>query len=296
MTNPITFNVSIGSEKPHSGTQKVCPFCHPENLTHILDQRGDIIWLMNKYPVFEKTVPTVIVETADHDGELSTYAPEKLHEVIAFGLAKWKEMESDKRFRSVIYFRNFGPTSGGSQRHPHSQIIGLKEYDYRDNLQGENFLGEVIYENDDCYASLAEYPLSGVGELNVTLKRDGASDGFADTIQTLARYVLSDFPIRCSSYNIFFYHLRNQIHAKIFRLAKAAFAGRAEYPDEVLYKWLRNFYWRFFAQQFKRSCLPDGPKIGSVTLSPRGDWRMPSDACAALWLAELEQLFPQKDA
>ena len=83
---------------------------------------------------------------------------------------------------------------------------------------------------------------------------------------------------------------------KIFRLAKAAFAGRAEYPDSVLYKWLRNFYWRFFAQQFKRSCLPDGPKVGSVTLSPRGDWRMPSDACAALWLAELEQLFPKKDA
>ena len=82
--------------------------------------------------------------------------------------------------------------------------------------------------------------------------------------------------------------------AKIFRLARAAFAGREEYPDAVLYKWLRNFYWRFFAQQFKRSCLPDGPKIGSVTLSPRGDWRMPSDAAAALWLAELEQLFPQK--
>jgi len=78
--------------------------------------------------------------------------------------------------------------------------------------------------------------------------------------------------------------------SKIFRLAKAAFADRAEYPDEVLYKWLRNFYWRFFAQQFKRSCLPDGPKVGSVTLSPRGDWRMPSDAAAALWLAELEQI------
>ncbi len=78
--------------------------------------------------------------------------------------------------------------------------------------------------------------------------------------------------------------------AKIFRLAKAAFAGRAEYPDEVLYRWLRNFYWRFFAQQFKRSCLPDGPKVGSVTLSPRGDWRLPSDAAAALWLAELEQI------
>ena len=77
---------------------------------------------------------------------------------------------------------------------------------------------------------------------------------------------------------------------KIFRLAKAAFAGRPEYTDQVLYKWLRSFYWRFFAQQFKRSCLPDGPKVGSVTLSPRGDWRMPSDASAAAWLAELDTL------
>ena len=77
---------------------------------------------------------------------------------------------------------------------------------------------------------------------------------------------------------------------KIFRLAKAAFAGRPEYTDQVLHKWLRSFYWRFFAQQFKRSCLPDGPKVGSVTLSPRGDWRMPSDASAAAWLAELETL------
>ncbi len=77
--------------------------------------------------------------------------------------------------------------------------------------------------------------------------------------------------------------------AKIFRLAKAAFAGRSD-TRKCCCKWLRNFYRRFFAQQFKRSCLPDGPKVGTVTLSPRGDWRMPSDACAALWLAELEQL------
>lgn len=75
---------------------------------------------------------------------------------------------------------------------------------------------------------------------------------------------------------------------KIFVLAQAGFGTR--YPRETLLKWLRNFYHRFFAQQFKRSCLPDGPKVGSVALSPRGDWRMPSDACADLWLAELEDL------
>ena len=75
---------------------------------------------------------------------------------------------------------------------------------------------------------------------------------------------------------------------KVYFLAKKAFAGA--YGDETLKKWLVSFYKRFFSQQFKRSCLPDGVKIGSVALSPRGDWRMPSDACAALWLAEAEAL------
>ncbi len=74
--------------------------------------------------------------------------------------------------------------------------------------------------------------------------------------------------------------------AKIYRLAKYAFEG--EYEDEVIYKWLYTFCRRFFTQQFKRSCLPDGPKVGTVALSPRGDWRMPSDACQASWLADLE--------
>ena len=75
---------------------------------------------------------------------------------------------------------------------------------------------------------------------------------------------------------------------KVLRLAACAFGGR--YDREALLKWLKNFYRRFFSQQFKRSCLPDGPKVGSVGLSPRGDWRMPSDAAAKLWLDELEEL------
>jgi len=76
--------------------------------------------------------------------------------------------------------------------------------------------------------------------------------------------------------------------AKVYRVACMAFAG--VYDNDVILKWLKIFYQRFFAQQFKRSCLPDGPKVGSVALSPRGDLRMPSDASAALWLAQLEEL------
>lgn len=76
--------------------------------------------------------------------------------------------------------------------------------------------------------------------------------------------------------------------SKIFYLAEIAFKG--VYDSTTIKKWLTNFCRRFFNQQFKRSCLPDGPKVGSVSLSPRGDWRMPSDACAALWLKECEDL------
>lgn len=76
--------------------------------------------------------------------------------------------------------------------------------------------------------------------------------------------------------------------SKIYRLAKYAFAGT--YDDATILKWLKTFYRRFFTQQFKRSCLPDGPKVGSVDVSPRGGLRMPSDACASVWLEELEKL------
>lgn len=86
-----------------------------------------------------------------------------------------------------------------------------------------------------------------------------------------------------------YYFLRFGFHpSKIMQLAHKAFDGK--YPDSVIRQWLRTFFRRFFSQQFKRSCLPDGPKVGSVSLSPRGDWRMPSDAVSTLWLNECDEL------
>ena len=76
--------------------------------------------------------------------------------------------------------------------------------------------------------------------------------------------------------------------SKIFYLANSAFKG--VYDEETIKKWLSTFFRRFFNQQFKRSCLPDGPKVGSISISPRGDWRMPSDASSAMWLKEIESL------
>ena len=101
------------------------------------------------------------------------------------------------------------------------------------------------------------------------------------TEQIVGPYELHDF---------FLYHMVRMgcRPAKIFRLACYAFAG--EYDAETILSWLSMFVRRFFAQQFKRTCLPDGPKVGSVTLSPRSDFRMPSDASAKSYLEELENL------
>jgi len=99
------------------------------------------------------------------------------------------------------------------------------------------------------------------------------------TEDTVGPYELHDF--------FLFHFLRNGFSpTKILKLATLAFEGK--YEPEVICKWLGTFYKRFFSQQFKRSCLPDGVKVGSVCLSPRGDWRMPSDASAAVWLSELK--------
>ncbi len=91
-------------------------------------------------------------------------------------------------------------------------------------------------------------------------------------------------------HDFFLYHFLRfgSSPAKIYFLAQQAFSG--SYDKETIRKWLHTFFRRFFQQQFKRSCLPDGPKVGSVSLSPRGDWRMPSDAMATLWLKEIEGL------
>ena len=91
-------------------------------------------------------------------------------------------------------------------------------------------------------------------------------------------------------HDFFLYHFINSGYSprKILRVAELAFGG--EYDRETILKWLRVFFRRFFSQQFKRSAMPDGPKVGLISLSPRGDWRMPSDASARMWLKELEKI------
>ena len=140
----------------------------------------------------------------------------------------------------------------------------------------------VHYFADTCEDSSLKEVLYDVLDTPVSPELLPPKDGeIAQTTEDLVGpYELHDF--------FLYYFLRMGYEpGKIYRIAKLSFAG--EYDDETIYKWLRTFCWRFFSQQFKRSCLPDGPKVGTVALSPRGDWRMPSDACVALWIQNLEK-------
>ncbi|MBO4408710.1 MAG: NAD(+) synthase [Clostridiales bacterium] len=125
----------------------------------------------------------------------------------------------------------------------------------------------------DCLCDIVDTPVSP--ELLPPTENGTISQ---KTEEQVGPYILHDF---------FLYYLIRWAYSpsKVYRIAKIAFDG--EFDDDTIYKWEETFIRRFFAQQFKRSCLPDGPKVGTVTLSPRGDFRMPSDAKAEVWLSDL---------
>ena len=151
---------------------------------------------------------------------------------------------------------------------PKTLVRHLVDYVARDNLQKDQDLTHVLEDILDTPVSPELLP-AVQGEISQR------------TEDLVGPYELHDF--------FLYYALRWGFPPrKVLRLAETALSPA--YSREVILTWLKNFYRRFFAQQFKRSCMPDGPKVGSVSLSPRGDWRMPSDASARLWLGELESL------
>ena len=141
-----------------------------------------------------------------------------------------------------------------------------------------NWVAETIID-EDSQATLKDIIATPISPELIPADEDGNIS--QKTEDLVGPYELHDF--------FLYYTLRFGFRPyKIFFLATHAFAGK--YQDEVIKKWLTTFFRRFFAQQFKRSCLPDGPKVGSCSLSPRGDWRMPSDASSASWLEECDRL------
>ena len=214
---PLLFSTIVGNEKMNSMNSPgaSCPFCNREELSDIIAQDGPLLLLKNKYPVLQDTFQTVLIETHDCSSELSLYSKEHLYRVIRFGVKNWLAMEKSGEFNSVIFFKNHGPFSGGTLEHPHMQIIGLKNFDYKKNVLPENFQGIAINRGPGSEFNLSTMPRIGFYEFNAILYDMDHINRLADYIQAAAHYIMHHYNRRCSSYNIFFYHFNDAIKVKI---------------------------------------------------------------------------------
>ena len=213
MTNDshLCFISNIGIKKnTYQDSIKECPFCNRKELSNILDEEGTILLVKNKFPTLNNAFQTVIIENDDCLANISTYDKNHMRKIIKFGIDNWIKMENSGEFKSVVFYKNHGPLSGGTINHSHMQIVGLKYIDYRMNLKDDIFEGIEIYKETDCQVNISIKPNSCPIEYNIITAH--RNDNFmADNIQNIVRYILK----KCKSFNLFFYQWKGSIICKI---------------------------------------------------------------------------------
>jgi len=193
-----------------------CPFCDISQLPSIVRQDGDIIIAPNKYPIHKDSDPFVLIETADCDSDLSLYDRDRLLRVFRLAFDFWDEMAASGKYRSIMFLKNHGPLSGGSLRHPHSQIIGLYQVDCDAFFRIENYEGLTICSQPGVIVNISDYPKVGFVEFNILLTDEKAFPIFCEYIQKAVQYVMHGlFKGSFSSYNLFFHRYNNTRICKV---------------------------------------------------------------------------------
>ena len=219
-SRPLVFENRAAAGKPddHRRPSGYCPFCDVDHLTDIIAREDDRIWLMNKYRTLRDTVQTVVVESAEHDGELSHYPREQCRAIIRFALSCWDQMIASGEYRSVLMYKNFGPLSGGSLNHPHLQVVGLVHDDGYANVVPENLDGLPVFAHGGVEVAVSTKPIMGFFEVNIAMPRAAGPqtrDAFADAIHVTTWYLLNEHHGgRATSYNLFFYHMAGKTICK----------------------------------------------------------------------------------
>ena len=208
--NIIDFDTHIGQQKPNSLLRgEACPFCDREHLTDIIAEEDGIILLKNKYNVMVGADQFVLIEGRECQTDMPDYPKEKMHRLIAFGLHHWQKLLHCGRYEEVIFFKNFGPLSGGTIRHPHMQLVGFPKLDTTSLWVPEFFTGPRIAEKNGVTMTVSQNPRVGFWEINLQADLplgNEQTDTLADFIQISVDYFMHHFGRKCQSYNIFFYH------------------------------------------------------------------------------------------
>lgn len=215
--NLVKFNTDVGKTKPENmrNPQNACPFCDVENLTDIIDTDGDIIFLKNKYNVIESADQFVLIEGSECQIDMPHYSREKMRRVIKMGIKHWKKLLESGKYEEVLFFKNFGPMSGGTIRHPHMQLVGFPKLKSELLFDVEELEGVLIAEENGVELNISNCPRVGFGELNVIFNLGGNLDTLADFLQIGVHYLMNFFRKNLSSYNIFFYRHDEKIFAKM---------------------------------------------------------------------------------
>lgn len=215
--NLVKFNTDIGKTKPQNMTNDniVCPFCDVEHLENIIDTDGDIIFLKNKYLVIEGADQFVLIEGNNCHADMPDYTKEHMRRIINFGIKHWKKLLDTGKYEEVLFFKNFGPMSGGTIRHAHMQLVGFPKLKTDLLFEVEEMHGIIIAEKNNVELNVSNFPRVGFGELNVVVDSDGDFNTLADFLQIGVHYLTHFFRKNLNSYNIFFYHRGRKIFAKM---------------------------------------------------------------------------------
>lgn len=214
----LVFEIEQAKGKPRDVQKKAdyCPFCDTEHLTNIIDQENDMIWLENKFKTLKDTNQTIVIESHDHEGDISNYSVEKNREVFEYIYQCWNTMIQTKKYTSVLMYKNFGPMSGGSLRHPHFQIIGLNKVDGYKHVEPENFTGMNVFDNKHINVNISEKPVMGFVEFNIVINNPKYLADLAEFARVTVKYIFNDFyGGKFDSYNIFFYREGKKIICKL---------------------------------------------------------------------------------
>jgi len=216
-TNFLGFDVTLGQAKPENIINKdaACPFCDRKHLTNVIDSAGDFLLLENKYNVLENSYQTVLIESRACDTDIPQYSAEHMLELLQFGVKHWFGMLNSGEYQTVLFFKNHGPLSGGTIRHPHMQIIGLKSLDDHLMYDPLEFQGLTIHETNGVALNIASNPRVGFSEFNILTNDNGKLPAMAHYIQIAVDYIMHHFNKRCQSYNLFFYLVGGLIRIKI---------------------------------------------------------------------------------
>ncbi|AGF55431.1 DUF4931 domain-containing protein [Clostridium saccharoperbutylacetonicum] len=215
----LVFLNDVNKDKPnefHNINMKECPFCNRDKLTDIIDESGPFILLKNKYPTIKDTCQLVIIETYDCNTNMGEYSEEYMLDLMKFGIKHWLRIEKSEEYKSVIFYKNHGPRSGGSLKHPHMQIVGLDDIDYKERIKEAYFQGIEIHKTDNCLVNLSQTPFNGFTEFNIIIKDDlSAITELSGSLRKIVHYLLNNYFVKCDSFNIYFYHLDERIICKV---------------------------------------------------------------------------------